>query len=407
MKSRILLLATVIGLLFAYLIVFREPSFATRIRGTDEEIRYARREIGKLGNAEPDEHDVIMFLAQKAVLDERWDRSEELFALIPTSHKSYGRSARHQQGQVLLRLNRSVEAEEQLREFIRLEQTSPTSKPEHLVDAIQRLRSLLEMQLRFEERRQLIAPLALHSQGDASDVVFYCFPNLLRWNGSSAISQLEAYHKVDPNHLNLRIALGRYRAARGRFDEAEEILDDCLAEAPNHIFVVAAHIELLKELADWDSIQEAIGKLGPASKDDPWHLLRLRGHAANRKNDFEVAIHCFQLALQSDPANSESYSGLARSYYGLNCLPEQKNAAHRAQVLTRIQNRLGWTQSSPDDVSPLLEIVDLCLEIELHEQAYVIARLANRLAPNNAEVVKRVERTTALFADRPNPQDVR
>lgn len=336
MKFRVLLLVGLILLAVLSAVLFRQPPLADRIVVPQRDIEIAQARFAALHGREADESDISMALAEAAVAEEQWEDAARLFGFVPTSHATYGRSARHQQGQVLLRLNRAIEAEAQLREFIELELANPKSPDEHLVDAIQRLRSILEDELRFEERSELIRQMVLDGKGEAHDGVFYCFPNLLRWNGQDVISRLERYHAESSDNMWLRIALARYRTATGRTDEARGILEQCLAEQPDNLFVVAAQLELLKELSDWDAIQTIQSALPPPRVGDPWHLLRIRGHAANREGDYEAAIEFLELALMKDPANPECNSALGRAYRATGQTAEYERVAKRAQILARI-----------------------------------------------------------------------
>jgi tetratricopeptide (TPR) repeat protein len=356
------------------------------------EYKQARAEFQSAYRRKADEIDTFSWLAERYVKDHELEKAAACFERIPTSHPLWGRSARHQQGNVMLLLDRAAEAERQFREFIDRERRDPRSSPAQLVDAIERLRFVLEVQLRFEERRTLIGPMVRAGKGDVFDVIYYCFPSLLRWNGPEAAARLERFWRADPRNLKLRIALGRYRTGQGRLDEAADILSECRREAPKDPAAVAAELALFRERGAWDRIIEEIDTLPPPSASDPWLLLLIRGQAYNRGKDYRRAIRCFQLVFQTDPANSECCLGLAAAYAGLHQPVDQKRMLAKANVLARIQNRLGWGQSSPKDVQPFIEIAELCEQIELYEEGLLIARLAARTAPKNAVLQKVIPR---------------
>ncbi|GAB4137431.1 MAG: hypothetical protein Tsb009_04970 [Planctomycetaceae bacterium] len=358
----------------------------------DQEYEHAKQEFIRVYGRQPNEMDVISWLAEKSLKADKLEKAVQYFARIPTSTPNYGRLARYQQGAALLRLNRAAEAEKNLREFIDLEKTETQVSQAHLIDAIQRLRYLLEVQLRFEERKELIADMVRAGHGDSHDVMFFCFPSLLRWNGPNAIAKLEQFHRNDPQNLKLRIALGRYRTGQGRLEEAETILQKCHQEKPENLFATAALLALYREQGEWDKIAREVAKLPEAAENDPWLLLQMRGHSHNRQGDFRKAVKCFQLALKGDPASAASSLGLGRAYAGLKQTEKQKRALTKADVLARIQNRLGWGQNDPDDVKPFMEIAELCEQIELFEQGYLIARLAHRFSPENEEVTSLMNR---------------
>lgn len=121
----------------------------------------------------------------------------------------------------------------------------------------------------------------------------------------------------------------------------------------------------------------------------------MRGHFHNHAGEYDEAAKCFELAIQEDPANAESLRGVAMAYAGLGQPEERREALRKAGVVARIQNRLGWIQAKEGDLEPMHEIIDLCEEIELREQALIMAKLALKLEPENQDVRSIVERLAA------------
>lgn len=364
----------------------------------------AAREFERRYGRRADRFDTLSWLGDASFRNQKLKIAEACYAQIPVTHPRYGRQALYQRGQVLIHLHRAAEAETCLRAFLALERETPQSPIRHRVDATQRLRYLLETQLRFEERKQLIAGIVKSGQGDIHDVMFYSFPALLRWNGPQTVEKLEEFWKQDPDNLNLQIALARYRTGQGRLDEARELLEKCRRKAPDHPRVVAAELALGRESGtpeDWSRIGQRLETLPAPKAADPWLLLRIRGAWHNRQKEFSQAARCFQLALEGDPANPEAYLGLARAYNGLGQPKKRKRALEKSQVLARIQPRLVWTQSKTQDVQPFIEIAELCEQIELFERAILVARIARRYAPQNETARALVERLESAHPNLP------
>lgn len=163
------------------------PSITAReyqVAAESFELKYRRK---------PDQLDVLSWLVEWYLGHDLLPLAVDCFAAIPTTHPQYGRMARYLQGRTLLELNRAVESEQQLRELIFLEETSPTIKPQFLVDARQRLRHLLEVSLRFEERQQLLRGVVARGEADHFELLVFCFPSHLRWNGPTAVRWLERF----------------------------------------------------------------------------------------------------------------------------------------------------------------------------------------------------------------------
>jgi tetratricopeptide (TPR) repeat protein len=332
----------------------------------------------------PDHADVVSWLAETAVADNDLERAANCFAAIPTAHPKYGRSARLQQGQVLLKLKRAAAAEAQLREFLIAEQAAPQSPPEHVAHALSQLRHILEVQLRFEERRPVLRELVARHAADGFETIAFCFPTLLRWNGSQTQEWLAEFLRETPDDFRLRLAQARYHTGNGQLDAARKLLDDLLAERPHDRTALAALAAVAYEAADWDELARTLDGVTPGDA-DPWLLHRLRGHLLNHERRFADAIIQFQTALRLDPACAECRVGLAEAFAGLGQPERQREEADKARQLARIQNRLGRLDTEPDQHDALFEVAALSEEIGLAAEARVISEYLLRLSPNHAK----------------------
>ncbi len=346
----------------------------------------------------PDELDVLSWLAESAVASGNLESAVACFERIPSSHPIYGRSARHQEGQVLQKLNRLCSAERNLREFIELETSSPQSQNEVLVDAMQRLRSLLELELRFEERRALLQQMFQKHDGDLLETLRFLFPSLQRWNGPTAIQRAEAALAADPDCFEVRRAIGRYRTGQGRLDESREILDGCLQERPGDLATFSYVLACEFERGGVKAIVDAVNRLSPPSDRDPWLLLELRGYVCNDQQRFAEAIDCFERVLREDPANSGCHQGIATACQGLH-LPERcEREIEVTAILARIQVRVARLLMYEHPPEPILEIAEMCEQLGLPDHARRMARQGLRLHPRFAAFQVLLDRIHATDA---------
>ncbi len=352
----------------------------------------------------PDRLDVLVTLGDKLVIDDTTlEAAVACYDTIPMDHV-HGPGARLEAAKALMRLNRGRDAERNLREFIDCVGEESLITHQQFVEALDMLRFLLEVQLRFEERKDVLRVVHLIGEAGPFETMAYCFPTLLRWNGPQSVQWLETLWEEDPGDLSLRIALGRYRIGEGRLDEAEEILLPCVAEAPHNLHGQAALVACYYEQDDWAKMTQAIEALPARGSSDPWLLLRLRGHLHNHEGRFMEASQCFEQVLEADPANGESYLGLARTYRGLDRPDARQAALRKSQVLARIQNRLGKVLSQEPDAETLLEIVDLCVDVDLIDEGLLVTQLALKVEPGNATASARVAQLESLRR-RPAEQD--
>ena len=343
----------------------------------------------------PSHTDVLSWMGEVLAAQNNLPAAIVCLEAIPPDDPKYGHLSRYQQAFHFAALNRARQSEAKLHEFFALEREVPQLGRQQHIDALRLLRFLLEVQLRFEERVKVLDQLWAIDGCDTFDTVAYCFPSLLRWNGPAAITWHERFLKQDPQDFYLRTAAGRYLTGQGQLDDAHKILEQCCRDHPASLWARAAYMECLREQGDWTTIGRIIESLPPLDPKEPWLLTTVRGYYHNHQKQFAQAADCFEMLLETDPANSAARHGLAAAYRGLGLDQERKETLEVANVLARIQNRLGWILFHEEEVDPLIEVADLCLEISMPQLS---ARLANRvrqLAPDAEETKSLLARVQA------------
>ncbi|MDB5345593.1 MAG: hypothetical protein JWP89_3970 [Schlesneria sp.] len=349
--------------------------------------------------------DALSWLAESYLSRGRAVDAIQCFSKIPTTHPVYGHMARYQQARALLGLHRAVEAEAEFRDLIGVEDQHPEIQAKYLIDARQRLRHILEVELRFEERQQLLRGTISRGEGDFFEVVAYCFPSHLRWNGPEAMQWIDEFHGADADNHWIKTALGRYRTGQGQLAEARKLLEEVVHDRPTDRWAIAALIACLREMDDQDELSRRFNALPSLAADDPWLLLIQRGQIANEQGRPQDAVAAFELLLKHDSTSSEAWAGLTKSYLELGDLPRRKRALAKSSVLGRLQNNLGKIFRKPEDPDSYLFVLDLCAEIDLIDEGQILSQFVGRLAPDNPKVIAAVE----LFRQRaatPNSSSV-
>jgi len=347
---------------------------------------------------EANRDDVFSWLGESAFKQQRWEQAAASFHQISSDTPRYGHLARLFEGRTLLKLNRAPKAEENLREFLRLEQKDPQLPESHAGEALFQLDYLLGIELRFEDRRPVLRDILRLDIAEREEVMNYCFPSLLRWNGSIAASKLEEFIKEDPKDPRLRMALGRYRTGQGRLDEAREVLRDLRVEYPKSVSTAAALLACLYEEEAWNEMAEIVQSLPPPEDSHPWLLLRMRGHFHNHQGEFALAADCFQRVLKANPADAESWIGQAAAYAGMNNSAEQQLALERARQLSVIQNRAGWVLDGTKDPDSLLEVAGIAEDLGLINEALLVVAVGLKERPKHAKLVEARNRLQAKQA---------
>lgn len=343
---------------------------------SQDEYSDAERRFQEKYGRQPGRLDVLSLLGELAVRESRLTTAAACFREIPTDDPKYGLPARLQEGHVLARLKRAGEAERSLREFLAHASNTWVHRND-VVAAYKWLGYLLSVELRFEERKALLAEMHARGLADVHDSTQYYFPHLLIWHSSSGREPLAEFLKQDPQNPLLRVALARYRTFEGRLDEARALLQDLHRENPDDLYCAAALLECHFERNDWDAFAGVIRKLPERGEGEPWLLTRMRGEFALDEGRWEDAARYFKRVQSVDPANPWAQMGLAEAYAKLERPEARQEALRRSLVLARIRSKLG--NVTERDPAGSLELAAACDEIGLREAAEVFRRHAARI----------------------------
>jgi predicted Zn-dependent protease len=344
---------------------------------SQDEYQSAERIFRDRFRRQPSRLDILSLAGELAVGDGRLETAAACFAAIPGEHRKYGPSARLQAGQVLLRLNRAREAEQNFREFLSLAEGHPSVSFEHVSAARKWLCFILSVELRLEERKAVLADLHADEQAGLFDSKQYYFPHLLLWHSSTGRRRLPEFLAQDPGNPQLRTAEGRYLTLEGRLAEARHWLEELHAERPGDLACTAALLELLFESDDWERFQAIAVSLPEYHSHEPWLLTRMRAESAAHAGEWVAAIEQSRRVLDVDPANPWCHMLLARAYAQLQRPVDREEEQRRSLVLSRI--RVGLVNVTEDDYRPVLALASQCEDIGFLAAADTFRRHAQRI----------------------------
>ncbi|MGC1272593.1 MAG: tetratricopeptide repeat protein [Planctomycetaceae bacterium] len=368
--------------------LLREPALPVGV--SLQEYEQAARQFHEVYRREPNRIEALSLLAELSVAEDRLETAAACFGAIPTADDQYGLSARLQESQVLIRLDRARDAERSLREFLSHAKTDATVPRSHLVTARTWLAYLLSVELRVEERRRVLAELHASGHADVYDSKQYHFPTLLIWHSSTGRHRLVQFLEQDSDDLMLQTAYGRYLTTDGMLDESRTLLETLHREHPSDLAVTAALLECLYEQADLDSFAQVAKTLPKHRDDEPWLLTRMRGEFALEEQRWDDAVSHFQNVLTKDPADPACHMGLARAYAGLKNNAARDEVLQRSSVLADIRVRLvGLTE---EDADASRKLAETCENMGLTAAAKTFRRHSERIAQPD----RRPGRTTAV-----------
>jgi thioredoxin-like negative regulator of GroEL len=335
----------------------------------------------------PDRDEVFFNLGGEFAEQQKWGTAESLFANV-SIHSQHGREARYLQAQSVLQQDRLRESERLFREYLAdspvPRQPAWPSPPDNddRIQALHFLSYLLSVELRFDERKQLLSELIRRNDADLFDTLACHFQSLMEWNNTHSVDRLERACKVSPTDWQLQAVLAQYRIAQGRPDDAWKLLLECREHLPHDLAIAAVCLTCLDERGDQRGYMELATQLPSISDHDPVSLLRHRGQFALRQERASDAVECFQRALAIDPADVPSRMGRAQAWLVLKQSDRRTQELSTIQNLARIQNRLGWAASKTPTPEVMLDIIRLSADAGLRTAAADVCKISIGLFKN-------------------------
>lgn len=334
---------------------------------TAEQYERARSAFAERFRREPGELDILSLLAEQRYDEGELDAAVNCLQLIPISDPRYGITSVIRRTEILRELNRAEDAEKAYRQLLELAESTNAISIERVVQVRNWLTYLLSVQLRFEERREML--LQAHETGyvDVYDSKQLFFPHLLIWSGSRGRQRLEEYLEADPRNGWFKIALARYRTAEGRLDDARRLLADVPADRDIDLHRQAARLEVEFEADQWDAFQLILGELDEFEEGEPWLLTRMRGQWALHQRDWSTAGKMFREVQRNDPAEPSAQMGIARVLSELGLEAQAEQARQRSLLLAEIRVALPKVNDRDPEASRAL--ASQCEQIDMPEAA--------------------------------------
>lgn len=357
----------------------REQSFPDGV--TEAQTEQARRLFVNRFGIDPDHADILAMLGEQLRDGGELDLAAECYAAIPDSHPRFGPHAQLQLGIILAENHRAAAAEAELRSWLQKTAISRHSSIEDQVSARQWLSYLLSVQLRLEERQDILAQSQADGLASLNDSKQFYFPHLLLYRTARGAARLRQYLDRDPQNLQLRVAHARYLTGEGQLAAAEQLLRRLDEQSPNNRAVTAALLECLYEQDNWKQFSEVVSTAPSYQDGEPWLLTEMRGRFALHEGRWDDARHAFQSVLATEPAHSACQMGLVTALRNLDDETTLAAAEQRTLVLARIRVELPRTRSGK--ANELLVLADLCTEAGLSEAAERFRRHAQQSDQNS------------------------
>ena len=345
---------------------------------TNEEYHRAEQLFLQQFGRRANDADVFAVLGERAVLEQRPEKALACFRRIPTDHPQQGLSARLQEAQILARMHRAIDAERLLKEYLTQADRDSDIPSQHRVTAYSWLTYLLSIELRFEERQEVLKELHRLGLADVYDSKQFHFPHQLLWHSEKGRGPLSKFLEHAPQNPQLLLAQGRYWTLEGRLDDAEILLSRLHQEQPHDLSRVAALLECYHEGNRRESFDDLVDSLPDWQTGEPWLLMRMRGEDALQKHHWDSAVTAFQRLLEVDPANPWAHMGLAKAYDELGREAKRDKMRQRSLRLAHIRANMGRVNEKSPQASN--ELANSAAEIGLDAAAKTFRGHSERIA---------------------------
>jgi tetratricopeptide (TPR) repeat protein len=238
-----------------------------------------------------------MLEAQFAMRKGQADKALEALARVPDD-TPMAAQARLQAGQLELRRNRYIPAEQHYLAALRL-------NPK-LVQARRELVFIYGMQLRHAEINANFRALSEISPLKYQELFLWCLTRGLTWEAVEIVDTLKKCLEADPNDRWARLGIANGLRDMRRFDEAEQVL------APLPDSDAAARAMRVRIALDQGDGERAESLLAGGPTDDV-DLALLRGRFALARGDGPEAVRQYRIAYQKNPGLREAVLGLGQS----------------------------------------------------------------------------------------------
>lgn len=312
---------------------------------------------------------VLMVLAERAVRDKQLETAVECYQQVPTETPKLGMLARLEEGKLLVELNMADEAESALRQFINAARVAAELDPQQVLDAFKWLTYILSVEIRQEDRCDVLKEQHLIGLADPLDSKQLFFPNLLILNSPAGKKKIAGFLEKSPDNLRLQIASARYRTLEGSYEVAIDTLTKLRERNPKELAVAAVLAEAYFESADSSAMAVLLASLPAASASEPWLLRRMRGEHALENKQWSQAIEHFEAVLQNDPANAPAQMGCAKAWQALGDEQKRQQALARSGIIAEIRVNLSKVQS--DAQIACNELASKCKQLGMAEAAAV------------------------------------
>ncbi|MBL8810399.1 MAG: tetratricopeptide repeat protein [Planctomycetaceae bacterium] len=281
--------------------------------------------------------DTLITLADSAVRRNRIGDAMKLLEQVPFSDVRNGQGALRRRAQLALKDNQIELAESALTELLKRAEATGTTDTDECRFAKEILGFIYAMELRFDERKQIMSQLRDEVLLEPLLSAQYHFPSLIPWRSPQQRERLMEFLKKDPANVKLLVAYARHLIGEGKTDDAEKLLNVILQQHPKYLPAVAAQAECLYSESQWQELQSLLESAPEFSTSEPWLLTQMRAESATQAKNWKDAEAYYNHLLTVDPANPAYYLGFAEVCANTNREQQRREAQRSASLLSELR----------------------------------------------------------------------
>ena len=311
--------------------------------------------------------DVLITLARQASRAGRTKQALDCYSRIPPDHARLGLQAVFEDAVLRLECDLAAPAEYGFQYLLKQHQTGTVLSTRQLNVARRSLSLLYGLQMRTEERGEILRRLMQDRYADLHDARYYYFPSLMIWQNAWGAEKVESFLKLDPENRDLQNAAARYLTGFGKLSESRRTLLDLVQTDGSDLRTCAWLLECCYELDDWDTFQSVVRTLPPVTDTEPVVLTLMRGEWEMHQRRWTAAEFFFEALLKRDAANSQAVMGLAKAMENLGRIQERDQFLKRSLIIADL--RVGLTAAVPGRIDAIQKVAAWCRELQMQEAA--------------------------------------
>lgn len=335
--------------------------------------RFHRDSIQRYGETAEADGVAILQLAVQLHGQDQTEAALRCLMQIPLELERLGVDAALQRGRLLYAENRVRDAEEAIRTAMSV---CPSENKAARDLATRMLSVILAIELRFEERKSLLAEAAERNELPPALLTQYCFGPLIPWKTAAQAKRIKELLERDSGDPALWIAHARHLQSTGQAVAAVQVLKQIREQLPNSKPALAALLEVHHGQADVAAMIELLNQADEFSAAEPWLLTQMRAEVCLATEQWQEALPLLTHLNLEQPGDPTVVHALMR--VAAETGDQDRRQRYQRQILALSELRMIVASANPGEMEALTALSTAARKAGLVAEAGLCDRYIRR-----------------------------